>query len=93
VALWRRNLDAPLPVACQTALALLAEGKPRVVYEGEYELRGEVEKEPCLARLWPDFAALASSGEWPGVALALYGGLADWLATQVTVTPHAGDEA
>jgi exodeoxyribonuclease V gamma subunit len=91
VALWRRNLDAPLAVACKTALALLAEGDPRTVYDGGFELSGEVETEPCLARLWPDFAALAGSGEWPALALALYGGLADWLAGQVTVTPHAAD--
>jgi exodeoxyribonuclease V gamma subunit len=92
VALWRRNLDAPLAVACKTALALLAEGDPRTVYDGGFELSGEVE-EPCLARLWPDFAALTASGEWPAVAEALYGGLAHWLREHVTVTPHAGDEA
>ena len=93
VALWRRNLDAPLPVACKTALALLAEGDPRTVYDGGFELSGEVEAEPCLARLWPDFASLGASGEWPSLAVALYGGLADWIAGQVTVTPHAGDSA
>jgi exodeoxyribonuclease V gamma subunit len=91
VALWRRNLDAPLAVACKTALALLAEGDPRTVYDGGFELSGEVETEPCLARLWPDFAALASSGDWPELAVDLYGGLADWLAGQITVTPHAAD--
>jgi exodeoxyribonuclease V gamma subunit len=92
VALWRRNLDAPLAVACKTALALLAEGDPRLVYDGGFELSGEVE-EPCLARLWPDFASLTAAGDWPALAEGLYGGLAGWLASQVKVVPHgAGDE-
>ncbi|MET0982885.1 MAG: exodeoxyribonuclease V subunit gamma [Telluria sp.] len=93
VALWRRNLDAPLAVACKTALALLAGGDPRTVYDGGFELSGEVETEPCLARLWPDFATLAGSGDWPELAVDLYGGLADWLAGQITVTPHAAGTA
>ena len=29
VALWRQNLDQPLPTACKTALALLRDGDPR----------------------------------------------------------------
>ena len=92
VRLWRRNLDAPLPLACKTALAQLREGDPRTVYEGGFELSGEVD-DPCLARLWPDFAALTSSGEWPGLAERLYGGLAGWLEQQVRVTRLDGEEA
>jgi exodeoxyribonuclease V gamma subunit len=90
VSLWRTNLDRPLGVACKTALALLQEGDPRLVYDGSYELSGEVE-ELCLARLWPDFASLVAAGDWPHVARDLYGPLADWLETGVQVAPLGGD--
>ena len=90
--LWQRNLDAPLPVACRTALAQLAGRDARTVYEGDgQDVPGEVEREPCLARLWPQFGQLAASGDWPELAEALYGGLAHWMAEQIEVTPHAGD--
>jgi exodeoxyribonuclease V gamma subunit len=90
VALWRHNLNAPLPVACKTALAHLFKGDPRKVYDGGYELSGEVE-EPCLARLWPEFSLLVAAGGWPDLAEALYGGLAGWLANHIQVTPHGGE--
>jgi len=92
-ALWKHNLDAPLPVACKTALAHLAGQDARGVYDGKYELPGEVEQEPCLARLWPEFALLVAAGGWPDLAHALYGALARWLNEQIQVTPHAGGEA
>jgi len=90
--LWRDNLDHPLPVACKTALAQLQEGDPREIYDGGFELRGEVE-DPCLARLWPEFALLRASGGWPDVAEALYGPLVAWLNEGVTVTRFEGGEA
>jgi exodeoxyribonuclease V gamma subunit len=86
-------LNAPLPVACKTALAHLADGKPRLVYDGDYEFKGEVEREPCLARLWPEFSLLVAAGGWPDLAEALYGGLAAWIANHIQVTQHAGDAA
>ena len=92
-ALWRTNLDRPLGVACKTALALLREGAhegdARLVYDGSYEIAGEV-TELCLARLWPDFAALLAAGDWPHVARDLYGPLADWIEAGVTVAPLNG---
>ncbi|MCA1855340.1 exodeoxyribonuclease V subunit gamma [Massilia oculi] len=92
VRLWRANLDRPLGVACKAALALLQEGageaEARLVYDGGYELKGEVE-ELCLARLWPDFAALVAAGDWPHVARDLYGPLADWIASALQVMPLA----
>lgn len=91
-ALWRHNLNAPLPVACKTALAYLAGGDPRSVYDGGFELSGEVE-DPCLARLWPEFSLLVAAGGWPDLADALYGGLAGWLANHIQVTQHAGEAA
>jgi exodeoxyribonuclease V gamma subunit len=70
----------------------LNEGDPRTVYEGGFELSGEVD-DPCLARLWPDFAALTSSGEWPALAEQLYGGLVNWLERHVQVTKLDGEQA
>jgi exodeoxyribonuclease V gamma subunit len=85
VGLWRANLDRPLAVACKTALAHLAGGDPREVYDGGFEINGEVD-DPCLARLWPEFAVLRAAGDWPRMAEALYGPLAAWLRDSVSVT-------
>jgi exodeoxyribonuclease V gamma subunit len=90
-ALWRRNLDRPLPVACKTALAQLRQGDARAAYDGSYELGGEVEDE-ALARLWPDFDALSAGGQWPAVAREVYGPLADWIATSVAAARLEGGE-
>jgi exodeoxyribonuclease V gamma subunit len=87
VALWRRNLDAPLGLACKTALVHLQGGDARRTYDGGFELDGEVD-DPCLARLWPQFALLAAGGDWPHQAEALYGPLAQWLGAQITIDAH-----
>ncbi|WP_332876985.1 exodeoxyribonuclease V subunit gamma [Massilia sp. S19_KUP03_FR1] len=86
VGAWRANLDAPLAVACKTALAQLAQGDPRTVYDGGYEIDGEV-ADPCLARLWPTFAALVGAGNWDATVEASYGPLAQWMAHFVVATP------
>jgi exodeoxyribonuclease V gamma subunit len=91
VALWRANLDRPLAVACKTALAHLAGADPREVYDGGFEINGEVD-DPCLARLWPEFAVLRAAGDWPRTAEALYGPLAAWLRDGVKVTRFGGEE-
>jgi exodeoxyribonuclease V gamma subunit len=90
-ALWRANLDRPLAVACKTALAHLAGADPREAYDGGFELNGEVD-DPCLARLWPEFAMLRAAGDWPRTAEALYGPLAAWLEGSVNVTRFGGEE-
>lgn len=93
VALWRRNLDAPLPVACLTSLAWLNDADPRAVYEGGFQIEGEAAREPCLARLWPDFNALAAA---PGAlehAQALYAPLLAWIARDIAVSPIRGEGA
>jgi exodeoxyribonuclease V gamma subunit len=92
VALWRQNLDQPLPVACKTALALLRNGDARATYDGSFEIGGEVQ-DLCLARLWPDFAALAAGGAWLQTAQALYGPLADWLDAHVVIAPLDKEQA
>ena len=90
VALWRRNLDAPLPVACQSALTWLAQDDPRKTYEGSYQQAGEVQREPCLARLWPDWAALAASPAAFDCASNLYGPLLEWIEQQCAISPLQG---
>ena len=87
--LWRQNLDQPLPTACKSALAQLRGGDARKTYDGDdFEIKGEGQDDPCLARLWPDFAALGGSGAWLETAQALYGPLSKWLDQQVTLAAH-----
>ena len=85
-ALWRRNLDAPMAVACKSALAQLLGGDARATYDGGFELAGEVE-DLCLARLWPDFAALTAGGDWLANAQDLYGPLAAWQDRHLAIAP------
>jgi exodeoxyribonuclease V gamma subunit len=87
--LWRENLDRPLEVACKTALAHLQGGDARETYDGGFEIDGEV-GDPCLARLWPEFALLRASGGWPAVAEALYGPLVAWIKEGVSVSRFEG---
>jgi exodeoxyribonuclease V gamma subunit len=78
-------MDRPLPTACKTALALAQDGNPRAVYDGGFQMSGEVD-EPCLARLWPDFSALSAEADWQDCSETLYGPLAGWIKTQIDVT-------
>jgi exodeoxyribonuclease V gamma subunit len=94
VRLWRRNLDQPLPVACKAALAQLLDDDPRAVYDGGFEIAGEVEQDQCLARLWPEFALLQdAAGNWPGMAEEVYGALVQWMDEDIQINPIEGDEA
>jgi exodeoxyribonuclease V gamma subunit len=95
LAIWRDGMDRPLPTACKTALALVQDGDPRAVYDGGFDQPGE-NAELCLARLWPDFAALAAEEAWEDCARELYGPLAAWLQRDVTIVPiesGAGEQA
>ncbi|MEC5160576.1 MULTISPECIES: exodeoxyribonuclease V subunit gamma [unclassified Janthinobacterium] len=84
LALWRENMNHPLPTACKTALALAQDGDPRAVYDGGFDMAGE-RADLCLARLWPDFAALAAEEAWADCSLELYGPLAAWLDNHITI--------
>ncbi|WP_295999398.1 exodeoxyribonuclease V subunit gamma [Rugamonas sp.] len=92
VTIWRDGMGRPLPVACKTALALAQAGDPRAVYDGGFDLAGE-SADLCLARLWPDFAALSAEEEWADCSLALYEPLAIWLRDYITITPISGEDA
>lgn len=76
---WRDGLNAPLPVALQTAIAWLsAEDEEKAakaaseIYEGGYQRKGEVENSASLARQYPDFAALTVDGDFYQWAHDLY---------------------
>jgi len=92
VCLWRDGMNRPLPTACKTALALVREGDPRAVYDGGFDINGESE-DLCLARLWPDFAALSAEPDFDDVSRALYGPLADWLEQHITLAAIDGEGA
>ncbi|MGI4848296.1 MAG: exodeoxyribonuclease V subunit gamma, partial [Janthinobacterium lividum] len=84
LALWREGMNRPLPVACKTSLALVQDGNAELVYDGGHQSAAE-SAEPSLARLWPDFDALSSEPGWLDMSTALYGPLAEWLASAVQV--------
>ena len=89
-ALWREGMNRPLPTACKTALALLQDGDPRSTYDGGFQIAGECD-DLCLARLWPDYASLASEEAWNDCARELYGPLVDWLRDCVSIEALSGN--
>jgi exodeoxyribonuclease V gamma subunit len=84
---WDEGMRRPLPLAARTAFAWLRKlpdgatdtaGAPpeawdaaRLVYEGASRQPGERERNAYLQRAYPDFAALAASGEFAALALEL----------------------
>jgi exodeoxyribonuclease V gamma subunit len=92
VCLWRDGMNRPLPTACRTALALAQDGDPRAIYDGGFELSGE-NVDLCLARLWPDFAALSAQPDFADISEALYGPLARWLEHDITIAKINGEDA
>jgi exodeoxyribonuclease V gamma subunit len=65
----------PLPVALKTSLAWLQEendDKARAVYEGGYNLSGEVAGSASLARQFPYYAALTADRQFPVWSERLY---------------------
>ena len=89
VQTWQAGSAEPLPLASRSALVHAAGGEAAPVYEGRaYPLGaapGEC-SEPCLARLYPDFAALAGDGRFGMLADALFGPMLDWIETRVQIT-------
>ena len=76
----------PLPTAVRTGLAFLdGPDKAAGVYDGSgFGARGEGQ-EACLARLYPDFAALSAEPAFEPSTRLLYEPFAQWLATHVQV--------
>ena len=83
----RQGSGAPLPLAPRTALALVR-GVSDVagVYEGSDfgHRRGEA-AEACLARSFPDYAALVADGRFEALAQRLFAPLAAWIDADVQV--------
>ncbi|WP_254425058.1 exodeoxyribonuclease V subunit gamma [Rhodanobacter sp. B04] len=85
LAALRAGMQSPLPIACKSAYAWLqavnsgkdAMAAATLCYEGSAfsPLPGECAEDPCLARAWPDFAAMHARGfeHW----LPLYQALID----------------
>ena len=98
--LWQRGMDAPLPTACKTALALLAKGADAAqqAYDGSnFEVEGlKAERdEPCLSRLWVEYGELADEPGFGEISEALYRPLLDWVACSVQAHPlnHVFEQA
>ena len=75
---WQQGLNAPLPVALQTAMAFLknqSNDKAKAVYEGGYQISGEVQKSAALARQFPTYADLTADETFSHWAEVLYGSL------------------
>jgi exodeoxyribonuclease V gamma subunit len=83
--------DRPLPTAVLTGLALLLEpAKARQAYEGGAQGHGVAEgREACLARLYPDFDALAADPTFEVDSRRLYGPYRAWLEQHVRIEPLA----
>lgn len=89
IGAWRRGMDAPLPLALGAGLAQVRGGDPRRAYESAGPGLPREADEPCLARLFPDFASLSADGRFALEAERLYAPLADWVAAHVRVHDHA----
>jgi len=91
-ALWRQGMDAPLPTACKTALARFGGGAARakLTYDGPEIATGNAireKDEPCLARMWGNYAELEAEPGHEDVSTRLYQPLLEWVASSVEVFP------
>lgn len=73
LAAWREGMRRPLPLAAKTAFAWLETrtkggDAARLAYEGSYNVPGEAQTDPYLARAWPDFERLTAGGEFETLA-------------------------
>ena len=68
---WYEGMTRPLPFAVDTATAWLREPegqKARTMYEGGYKQTGEMERDACLHRAFPNYDALVASEEFMTLA-------------------------
>jgi len=83
---WYQGLQRILPTASKTALALLSKGNPYDSYNGGFnQIPPGESKDPCLSRIWPDFAALSAEPEWEACSRGIYGPLQEWVDTMIQV--------
>ncbi|PRD64075.1 exodeoxyribonuclease V subunit gamma [Malikia granosa] len=86
--LWFDGMQSPLPLPLKTGIALAAElvgpNGPEQVYEGtEYDSSRAEVNEPCLARLYPSYEALAADGRLQQLAEQIYAPLLKWAKEHV----------
>jgi exodeoxyribonuclease V gamma subunit len=89
--LWLDGMNTPIPLPPKTALAFVAEKDPATQYEGGHMTSGEVQ-DACLARMYPDYEALATDGRFETLAKTIYTPLLEWVDKQVKVEVHATQE-
>ena len=94
---WREGLqgDEPLPTALRTGLAWLGDpSRARAVYEGgDFAGPPGEGREACLARLYPDFSALAQQPAFESSTQRLYAAYRVWLGDCVALQPLPGQAA
>ena len=86
--LWFDGMQSPLPLPLKTGIALAAElqgpNGPEQVYEGtEYDSSRAEVNEPCLARLYSSYEALAADGRLQQLAEQVYAPLLEWAKEHV----------
>jgi exodeoxyribonuclease V gamma subunit len=89
--LWSEGMNSPLPLPPKTALAFAADRDATTPYEGGYMSSGEVQ-DTCLARMYPDFDALAADGRFEALSKAVYAPMLEWATQQVTAAAHVMNE-
>jgi exodeoxyribonuclease V gamma subunit len=85
--LWQEGMRQALPLPPATALAYLADRKAADQYEGSFMQLGEV-REPCLARMFPDYETLTADGRFERLAQEVYSPLRDWVHKHVRARLH-----
>jgi exodeoxyribonuclease V gamma subunit len=88
LAAWHDGMQSPLPFTARTALAELCNGKGAATYDGGGDKQAGEAEEPCLARVFPDFAALRADGRFDRYMDTLFWPLHDWAQT-CQAQPHA----
>jgi exodeoxyribonuclease V gamma subunit len=87
---WRDGMAEPLPCVCKTAIAQVLQEREIETYEGSDFGGGLGDvREPCLARVYPDYDALTADGRSLHYAELLFGPLLAWTADHVTELPWA----
>ena len=78
LAAWQHGLNAPLPVSLATAMNYLkhqSDHRAQAVYEGSFQVRGDVQKSAALTRQFANYAELTADGTFSHWAEQLYGAL------------------
>jgi exodeoxyribonuclease V gamma subunit len=75
LASWQNGLQQPLPIAIKTAFAYLPKlelEKAKSVYEGGFNISGELDQDAYLQRFFPNFDVLISPSTFEAWAEVLY---------------------